>query len=429
TMPILGAAQVQWGDISAYQYGSQLILEWETLSETNMNRFEIYPVPNFVFTALHTEQAVGNSTNPTTYSISISAAGLMTGGTFCGEIHAIPNGGGWQNSDTFCIFITVDTTSIWPGDANSDGAANVTDLLYVGIANGTSGTARTSTSINWAPFSCPAWPDTFANGINYRYADCDGNGTINLADTLAIAQNYGLTHNKTENVSTSGVPLTLVYPDSVNGGDTVTVDVMLGDAQNPVSNAYGLSFTLEYDSSQVDSGTAAFTLQSSWLGTPGTDLVSMHRDHFEAEQMEIGVTRLNQQPMSGYGKVAEITIVMVDNIAKTNFDAPLRIRAAHPLLIDHMAARIDVQTATSVAPSPAPFEAELHLWPNPASQQAEFSASASLNQIVLMDLAGRTLQAWPGDLRRLDLAHFPRGLFLLRFEFEEGAVVKRLRLQ
>jgi FlgD Ig-like domain len=88
-------------------------------------------------------------------------------------------------------YISGDVYEIWPGDSNNDGIVNVDDIIPIGIYWGSSGDAREDISYTWEAngFSYN-WSDTMA-----PFADCNGDGNVDITDVAAICLNWNYTHN------------------------------------------------------------------------------------------------------------------------------------------------------------------------------------------------------------------------------------------
>jgi hypothetical protein len=78
--------------------------------------------------------------------------------------------------------------SIWPGDLDNDGEADVYDVLAVGAYWNLSGPARQIASTEWSAQPCQAWVPQAA-----VFADADGNGLVDEDDFQVLVQNYGKT--------------------------------------------------------------------------------------------------------------------------------------------------------------------------------------------------------------------------------------------
>ncbi|MFM9949281.1 MAG: hypothetical protein ACKV1O_15180, partial [Saprospiraceae bacterium] len=71
--------------------------------------------------------------------------------------------------------------TLHPGDADDNGEVNQYDLLYIGYAYGTVGPMRLEDDTEFSPQAIPLlWTQTFPNGLNYAYADANGNGVVDF---------------------------------------------------------------------------------------------------------------------------------------------------------------------------------------------------------------------------------------------------------
>src|ERR1019366_5985604 len=161
--------------------------------------------------------------------------------------------------DTAMVIINVfiDSVYVWPGDANYDGVVDQNDMLAIGVGFGATGAVRNNASLNWAPQYCVNWIDTLPGAVNMKHADCDGNGTVTYADTLAVVQNFSLTHPREGGMdeARSNVPeLQLLFDQhTAYVGNVVHASLILGSSAFPLTNAYGLAFNLNFNSLLVDS--------------------------------------------------------------------------------------------------------------------------------------------------------------------------------
>lgn len=83
---------------------------------------------------------------------------------------------------------------IWPGDADNNGMVDNTDILALGLGYGQTGPQRNNSTIFWNAQYCDQWNDSLPTGVNLKFTDCNGDGVIEVNDTLAISENYNLTH-------------------------------------------------------------------------------------------------------------------------------------------------------------------------------------------------------------------------------------------
>ena len=141
---------------------------------------------------------------------------------------------------------------VYPGDCNYDQVANVRDLLPIGLNYNQTGPTRPNATLNWTGQPAADWNRQQANGRDLKHVDCNGDGTIDLFDIPAIILNYGRTHMSFKR--SGGFPLDLrtrSMASSYLPGDTVIFDLFWGNMDTAVTNAYGLIFSMQYDTSQL----------------------------------------------------------------------------------------------------------------------------------------------------------------------------------
>jgi hypothetical protein len=335
---------------------------------------------------------------------------------------------------------------VWPGDANSDGVANVVDILFLGLAWNKTGPARATQSIQWQGWPALDWNSDFFNGANKKHADCNGNGHVGFADLLAILVNYGLTHNKGDdnNGSETDPPFLLqILNDSVSTGDTVHAEILLGSKDIPVKDLHGLAFSIEYNSALVDSASFRFIPANSWLGTDSVDLATIQKDLPANGLFHAAMTRTDQTDVSGYGLVGKVTFVTIDDIAGKNFSAEkLMLKLSKMDAINVNQEEVDffacsdsvvvVQKESSTAIEPDELLTGVQVYPNPAQDQLFIRSQTVLTETIsLMDLQGRILRQESLHARdaEISLAPLPQGVYLLRGESKEGIWMEKVIIQ
>ena len=199
--------------------------------------------------------------------------------------------------------------SVWPGDANNDLIANNLDLLNIGLHYGETGAARATVSNNWKAFPSLNWNKIQSNGSDMKHADCNGDGSINADDTLAIHLNFSSVHSFTTPITEETVvapPVLQFKTDKLTyaPGDWITVDVIAGSPQISVENLYGIAFNINYTSGLVEPGTEKVIFSDSWLTNanaltfakiqPGSNTI------FAAE------TRSDHNNKNGFGTIAKL---------------------------------------------------------------------------------------------------------------------------
>jgi hypothetical protein len=228
----------------------------------------------------------------------------------------------YNGTQTYAYMVYVNgcnTNDVWPGDANSDGTADLFDLLALGMAFNDNGPVRPGASLNWVAQPCPNWTNSFPSTVNHKHADCNGDGTVDFSDTTAILLNYGLNHplRVQPPVPMVGIPDLIVTAssDTVGTSSQVHFDISLGNPAAPADSIYGLAFRLYYDASLIDTNSVSVSYPGSMFGVNGTDMVTINRNMATPGYVDIALSRIDQLNISGTGPVARVTIVTTDNVS------------------------------------------------------------------------------------------------------------------
>ena len=113
------------------------------------------------------------------------------------------------------------SSDVWPGDANYDLVCDNLDILNIGVAFAESGPTRAGASNSWTAQPANDFGNWFSSAVNMKHADCDGNGTVDYNDTLAVNQELqsessARLANIPNHINSSLPPLVLVAsPDTV----------------------------------------------------------------------------------------------------------------------------------------------------------------------------------------------------------------------
>ncbi|MFN8116007.1 MAG: PKD domain-containing protein [Bacteroidia bacterium] len=216
-------------------------------------------------------------------------------------------------AQTNTVSVIGDYECVWPGDADLSYAVDNYDLLPIGLYYNQSGTARTFTSNIWQATPATNWGTTQGVlGADIKHVDCNGDGIINSDDTLAINQNYTLTHAKVN--STINHPVIQNVADislssgitNYSAGDWVDIDVNLGDALSPISNFYGAAFSFWYDASFAEPNTMKIIYPTSWINVGGANTISLTKTNEPSYTVFGALSKTNQLNTSGFGQVAKL---------------------------------------------------------------------------------------------------------------------------
>lgn len=331
----------------------------------------------------------------------------------------------------FLDFVPMDSCdypgTVWPGDANDDGEANIADLLSIGVAFGAQGATRPNATQFWAAQTGVPWGLTFSDGTDYIHADCNGSGLVDLNDTLAILANFGQTHPKTSNIPVNGnAGLCLSYPETAMPGDTFMVNLFFGQGFIPPTGAYGFAITLGYDRSIIDSARITTDLTSSFIGNQGSEVVDLEVSN---EKFHWAITRTNHTDTLFNGRMGGVEMIMIDDLARV---IPINITVDDVVLIDSSGTRIAVNLENCGGDPPSPARFGVNTYPNPGGEMITIEWEEMEPQsIQLYDLSGQLKQSWeqPANQKiEWDTQNYPPGIYLIRVQVPNGFLTRKITI-
>lgn len=341
-------------------------------------------------------------------------------------------------SQAYQVYVNgCNTNDVWPGDANSDGNANLYDLLPIGIAYNQTGPVRAGASLSWIAQPSTDWTNNFISGINHKHADTDGNGIIDLADTTAIFLNYGLNH-----------PLRIVPPgittiadlsvtastDTIGLSGTVNFDIAFS---TPVDSIYGLAFRLYFDPSLISMNSVAVSYPNSVFGINGVDMLKLDRAVGMNGFVDIALTRINQNNITGTGPVARVTIVTTDNVSGkvvmgvmpfdieaitfNESDVSLNPIGTEVVIDPNYVGIIENENALSLEIFPVPARDEIVV---------NYSGYQTINRLRLYDVRGKEVMTIlnPSNKTIIDVRHLAKGSYFLDAEAGSNVIHKKIMI-
>ena len=236
---------------------------------------------------------------------------------------------------------------------------------------------------------------------NLNHADCDGNGVINDDDTLAIYQNYGATHNKNQ-TSTNNKSAPYISLSSNKStyilGDTVKLDVIIGNGNMLIDEIYGLAYSVNFDNSKIKTGSVQFHYENNFLGKISESL-KLTKVFENSGTIETAYTRKNQRDTSGYGKIGELSFIINESISSlgytdisiSNYKA-VKVNGQEVLLNTESYSIYVNEDYTNI--QQINKETKIQVFPNPVTSDQKFFALLNLPieayvNIKLYDLSGK----------------------------------------
>ncbi|MCI5057458.1 MAG: T9SS type A sorting domain-containing protein [Flavobacteriales bacterium] len=336
--------------------------------------------------------------------------------------------------------LTMNPDSVFPGDANNDGVANMLDFLTIGQHFGQKGFSRASSSILWVGQPSINWFDTIHNGQNMKHVDCDGNGIIDFVDTTAVLFNYSLTHNKTgelfSNFSTINPPISVeAITDTSGTGDDAGITIKIGDLSTVVDSAYGISISLSFQDDMIQDGSFGIDASSSWLGDPNTNMMTAVYEHTGSGQVDIGLTRYDLQNVAGHGPVFDLIFKVEDQLPNgdtagvvvfdlVNIDIKTVVDTGVAVSIDSANwDSVNVKDDPIVVGTQMNSHFDFRIWPNPSNDYINiFSNSRNNQEIQILNLLGKSVYATQNtkDLERIDISGFESGTYFIKISEDQN---------
>lgn len=331
--------------------------------------------------------------------------------------------------------------SVYPGDANHDGVANNFDILPIGLKYLYQGPTRPGATTNWVGQDAPDWNDSLASGVNSKHVDCDGDGQIGSQDINAVYLNYGLTHNNPKRRFAEG--LWYQFPtDSIFEGDTIEIGVMLGRAQAPVNDFYGMAFTMLYDSTFIKPGTAKMTFDPCWVGTDSVNMISFFREDTTLLKYDAALVSTDGQNITGFGPVGTLSVVMNDDIQAKDESIALSYMDFQDILaINFQEQDLEIGGERSTFNTFIGYDrtvglksidAEVvQLFPNPANNVLHIKNNSSGSiRFQIVDLSGAlVLQGHTNNKQHnVDISELGNGLYMVKLSSDKYDTITKLSI-
>ncbi len=341
--------------------------------------------------------------------------------------------------------------TMWPGDVNNNGIVNGIDVLYVGLASGVEGPERSGGNASWTEQTITSlWSQSFADGTNYAYADCDGNGEIEEEDILnAIQINFTKTHGTLvpDEYSPGGdvnTPFVELLPQVANVGlnQMIHFDLWLGSASMPIQNFYGIALEMSYNPDFSFGSPWNYTgINSPWFDPINDDSETLFFVDQVAGKMQLAITRTNQQNISGAGKVGSFSIVIEDIVVGLQMDT-LNLQIDKIRMIDQNFNTLSVVPDSSFVVVSRPDRTsnpyalpEVSVFPNPADEVFKIQSTSIITGFELMDITGKfVLHEDVVDEHQMvtiskDQYKLHPQLYFLKVFTKKGMVVKKVIIQ
>lgn len=338
-------------------------------------------------------------------------------------------------SATFTAFVSPSCAIVWPGDANRDGQVSNLDVLELGLAAGATGAARTSTSIAWTAQYASAWAGTVSTGWNKVHADCNGDGVINSSDNAAVTANFSLTH-AFKSGSTSANPDITLVPQQVSAYEGVwnKANIILGDANNNLTQLYGLAFEIGFEQTKIQTDSVKIIYASSFLNA-GNQNIEFSKAIFVNGKVYGASVRTDHSNISGNGKIGEFWYKLKSGLP-ANSSIQLSVNGTQKTNSNGIFIGLsnDAGTSVNISSNVTGIVDErvntlpVVVHPNPASGTVRFTTDGNLPVVYkLSDVMGKQLIS--GEFKGntvVDLTNLPAGNYFITFVTSETVRTQKL---
>jgi hypothetical protein len=341
----------------------------------------------------------------------------------------VTNAKGCTTEDSFQL--TTLNNCVWPGDANNDGVTNNQDILQIGVKYNVTGKTRTNQGTRWQAYKADDWSDTFTSGLNTKFADCNGDGTVQTSDTQAVSQNYKRTHNKRGlrgRRKRGEPPINLsVQQGKVSAGDRVKVDLEVGDQEKAIRGLHGVAANLSLSSQLIKMDEVKVRGSSIFANDP--NFLTFAKTFNQGSRLELAATRTNQQGVDGH--VSAITLLLPLKESTQGDTLSIALSGEYPVNANGQPIPYDRGTTTvkktiqetSGLSDKEVLSRRIRAYPNPASEQLTVQVEkVSPDQAILLNATGQRVRVT--DLNKgtnqLSVAGLPAGPYHLMIRTAKG---------
>lgn len=326
------------------------------------------------------------------------------------------------------------TPNVWPGDANYDLTADMNDLLYLGWAYGATGPVRPSATNNWQAEPSANWGQSTAYGTEFKHADCNGDGVIDINDTAAISLNYSQQHafrlsNHAQTASQSSYRNVQLTPNNTTVGPNQPLTITVSLPTNTVTatnDIYGIAFRLTVPSQYIGSMSNA-DFSNSFLGNTG-NMLTLTRAFVAQDHIDICLVRNNHTDISGGGNLVDVNLV-ANNFSASGVgtfgvsDIKAVTYGGLELPVGSYTTQVNFSTSTGISKINT---AEVRILPNPASDKICVEGVAEKTPFEIINVIGQpVLKATLENKKWIDISGFEKGAYFIKLNSSQGIITRR----
>jgi len=341
--------------------------------------------------------------------------------------------------------------SVWPGDVNNNGIVNKVDLLFLGYAFGETGAARENATEDWnANISPEAWEGSFPNGLNFLYADCNGDGVINELDAIIITNNVGLSHDDVLFVpdevllGMEGInpECRFINPPAAAPVDQpFSLEIGLGNMDIPTENISGFTFIVDVEPAILGIDNTEFSFNpNGWIDNTVASAFHVQQKELGEARLKVAYTKIDRVPVTGFGSIASVSFVLetdvidlfiIDTVTFTLDSIIVLDDELNPIPIVTEPLKLAIDKNLMVSTQEHPSLATIQVYPNPSKGFFLLESSESvLEKLEVVNELGQHVfyQSLNSNLfQSVDLQHLDSGFYWFKIHTKYGVKAKRIQ--
>ena len=336
--------------------------------------------------------------------------------------------------------VSIDTSCVWPGDANHDHKVSYTDLLAIGEAFGKSHHPCMDTSTEWVGQPRCRWRDTIGLGIEMKHADCNGDGIIDLNDTAAIIRNYSKTGMyKNSNVwlcpppQVGDPPLRIwsgLSNDTIYPGHYLYTSVYFGAPDFTVNAVYGIAFSFNYDPEIFDGNMTQVDLSQQWITASCKDSIVFYKNFPDVGRIDFAFCRTDHNYNTGSGELVTLKMHIKDKFPVSKSMSRFTIGEFQFISLDGALSGVVRTNDSAVVAGNVGIENAVNIdnnvsvYPDPAKDLIQINCTSGISNLILYNELGSSLwqQKYSGNptQEKVVLPASLHGIYILQISDRQG---------
>jgi hypothetical protein len=389
-------------------------------------------------------------------SVKQTGNGYITGGTYMDCILTFSGCPGQYNGlvariDSSGQGLLKITSNVWPREVDQNDTIDFAhDGLLTAMAIGATGLPRGDANfpcLSWGGGDVENdfafdWQQSFCNGINYKYADYNGNGLIDTNDFVMWPLQFSplsITCRLTSETSVNTLYDFSVVTSQTSAapGDTMTFYLVAGGAANPIDSIYGLAAVLQFNHILTDPNYYDFQPYQSSLGTPGFDLIADFENYASIFNGMVGVLFCRNDHNNAFNvsdTLAKLRLRVYPfastpatfNLNVGSYSA-LRLSGCQQIPMTYGGTSVSLQSVVTSLNAP---DADLNIFPNPVYDEFIIENSKSIiEEAEIFNSIGKKIfhHKFTTDKNKVvvNASRFPSGIYFMKLKTAAGSIERK----